>query len=1046
MHQHVPANHALANRLKREVEGEVLFDAFNRGRYATDASHYQIEPLGVVVPKSDDDVRAAMAIAREAGVPLLPRGGATSQSGQTVGRALVLDFSKYLTRLIAVDAANATCIVEPGIVLDQLNRRLAPLGLWFPVDVSTSSRATIGGMTGNNSCGTRSIRYGIMRDNVLAIDAILANGSEARFAEAGDNLAPGGGAGWNLAERSIGQERTSGPGDGVAARASAADVRELFAGLLALGRREAKHIAQAFPEVSRRVGGYLLDALVPSSRPVNLATLLCGSEGTLAVSRRIELKLSPLPRNKALGICHFACFRAAMQATQHIVGLNPVAVEVVDRTLIELARDIALFRPVMEKYIRGTPDALLLVEFAEADQAENLRRLGRLEELLGDLGHRGSVVRVADAAGQASVWGVRTAGLNIMMSMKSEEKPVSFIEDCAVPLAHLADYTERLTAIFAKHGTRGTWYAHASVGCLHVRPVLNLKLEKDAATMRAIAEEAFAMVRQYKGSHSGEHGDGLVRSEFHAQMYGAKTVRLFEEVKDRLDPGGLMNPGKIVRAARMNDRTLFRYKPEYRVPEMHTVLDWSPYGGAGGGFQGAVEMCNNNGECRKLTGGVMCPSYRVTLNERDATRGRANTLRLAISGQLGPAALASEDMLETMRLCVACKGCRRECPTGVDMAKMRIEVLAAANRRRGLPLRDRLTAYLPRYAPHAARIAPLMNALCAAPGAARLLERFVGLSAKRRLPRWRRDIFSADARAPDALPWGGDRSGAAPDREVALFADTFNTYFEPENLGDAVAVLARLGYRVTPLRPRPAGRPLCCGRTFLAAGLVEEARAEARRVLAAARPLITRGVALVGLEPSCLLTLRDEFLSLLPGRETEALARRSLLLEEFLAQEAAAGRIAGCIGKRKAKVMVHGHCHQKAFGAMAAVTDTLALIDGLEVETVESSCCGMAGGFGYGADTYSVSIAMGELSLLPAVRNSDRLSLIAADGRIAGCIGKRKAKVMVHGHCHQKAFGAMAAVTDTLALIDGLEVDPVDDRNTSRGVRPTPRAGCRWRK
>jgi Fe-S oxidoreductase len=437
-----------------------------------------------------------------------------------------------------------------------------------------------------------------------------------------------------------------------------------------------------------------------------------------------------------------------------------------------------------------------------------------------------------------------------------------------------------------------------------------------------------------------------------------------------------------VRPARMNDRALFRYKPEYRVPEMHTVLDWSPYGGAGGGFQGAVEMCNNNGECRKLTGGVMCPSYRVTLNERDVTRGRANSLRLAISGQLGPDALASEDMLETMRLCVACKGCRRECPTGVDMAKMRIEVLAAANRRRGLALRDRLTAYLPRYAPHAARIAPVMNALCSAPGAARLLERLVGLSAKRSLPRWRRDFFSADARAPDSLSHGGgDRSGAAsPDLEVAVFADTFNTYFEPENLADAVAVLAGLGYRVTLLRPRPTGRPLCCGRTFLAAGLVEEARTEARRVLAAARPIIARGVALVGLEPSCLLTLRDEFLSLLPGDEAEALSRRSLLLEEFIAQEAAAGRIARSIGKRKAKVVLHGHCHQKAFGAMAAVTETLALIDGLEVETVESSCCGMAGGFGYGAETYSTSIAMGELSLLPAVRKADRQSLVAADG------------------------------------------------------------------
>ncbi len=664
-----------------------------------------------------------------------------------------------------------------------------------------------------------------------------------------------------------------------------------------------------------------------------------------------------------------------MEATQHIVELGPVAVEVVDRTLIELARDIAMFRPVMETYVRGAPDALLLVEFAEADQRENERQLARLDELMGDLGHPRSVVKVTDAAGQRSVWEVRASGLNIMMSMKSEGKPVSFIEDCAVPLPHLADYTERLTAVFAKHGTRGTWYAHASVGCLHVRPVLNLKLEKDARTMRAIAEEAFALVKQYKGSHSGEHGDGLVRSEFHEMMYGQKTVRLFEEVKDRFDPNGLMNPGKIVRATRMDDRTLFRFKPDYRVPEMVMALDWSGYAGQGGGFQGAVEMCNNNGECRKLAGGVMCPSFRVTGNERDVTRGRANALRLAISGQLGPDALTCDDMLEAMKLCVSCKGCRRECPTGVDMAKMKIEVLAAANRRRGLSLHDRLVAYLPRYAPYAARLAPLMNARNRLPGLAKLTELLTGFSAKRAVPRWRTRPFRL--RQPDSRPPSGEGDGA---REVALFADTFNTYFEPENLHDAAEVLSRLGYRVMPLAASHDGRPLCCGRTFLSAGLVEEARAEARRLLAAAAPLLARGVPIVGLEPSCLLTLRDELLSMLPGPDSEELSRHALLLEELLAREAAAGRIPDPIARRQGKVLLHGHCHQKAFGAMDAVTRTLALVEGLEVETVESSCCGMAGAFGYGTDTYATSMAMGELSLLPAVRRAAPATTIAADG------------------------------------------------------------------
>jgi Fe-S oxidoreductase len=739
--------------------------------------------------------------------------------------------------------------------------------------------------------------------------------------------------------------------------------------LLALGRREAEQIARAFPEVSRRVGGYLIDALLPAPGPINLATLLCGSEGTLALSRQIELKLSPLPKNKALGICHFATFRKAMEAAQHIVKLGPVAVEVVDRTLIELARDIAMFRPVMETYVRGRPDALLLVEFAEDDQAENLRRLERLDELMGDLGHPGSVVKVADAAGQKAVWEVRASGLNIMMSMKTEGKPVSFIEDCAVPLEHLADYTERLTAVFEKHGTKGTWYAHASVGCLHVRPVLNLKLEKDASTMRAIAEEAFAMVKAYKGSHSGEHGDGLVRSEFHETMYGRKTVELFEEVKDRFDPNGLMNPGKIVRAPRMNDRSLFRYKPDYRVPEMDTALDWSAWPGAGRGFQGAVEMCNNNGECRKHVASVMCPSFRVTGNERDVTRGRANSLRLAISGQVGTDAFASDAMLETMKLCVSCKGCRRECPTGVDMAKMKIEVLAARNRKHGLSLHDRLVAYLPRYAPYAARLGPLMNARNWLPGAAQLTEGMTGMSARRKLPEWRGRLFDPD-----------EPFGPADGREVALLADTFNTYFEPENLWDAVDVLARLGYRVTVARAADGGRPLCCGRTFLSAGLVDEARAEARRMLEVIAPLARRGVPIVGLEPSCLLSLRDEFQVMKLGADAEPVSAQAFLIEEFIAREAAAGGIQGPIGSLTGKALLHGHCHQKSFGVMGAVEKTLGLIAGLKVETVESSCCGMAGAFGYGADTYDTSIAMAELSLLPAVRKAEADARIVADG------------------------------------------------------------------
>ena len=939
----------LERRLKAEVEGDVLFDRFSRGRYATDASQYQMMPLGVVVPRTLADAARAIALARAEGASVLPRGGGTSQCGQTVNESLVIDCSKSLNRIVELDAADHRCVVEPGIVLDDLNRALKPYGLWFAVDISTASRATIGGMAGNNSCGGRSLRYGTMRDNVRSIDAVLADGTPAHFGPVGGDLS---------------------------AISASSPLQPLARDLLALGAREAGEIEARFPKVQRRVGGYNLDALAPGKNDANLAHILVGSEGTLAFTTKVELKLWPLLGRRAVGACHFASFHAAMDAARHIVKLGPIAVELVDRTMIELASAIAMFRPTIEAFVRGEPDAILLVEFGEDDQEENIRRLKRLEQLMGDLGfgwdksgkHQGGVVEVLDPALQGAITELRTAGLNIMMSMKEEGKPVSFVEDCAVPLEHLADYTQRLTAIFEKHGTRGTWYAHASVGCLHVRPVLNLRLEKDVNAMRAIAEEAFATVRAYKGSHSGEHGDGILRSEFHAKMFGPELVRAFEEVKDRFDPHGLFNPGKIVRAPKFDDRRLFRYPPGYRAEEMRTALDWSAYAGAGGGFQGAVEMCNNNGACRKETGGVMCPSYRVTHDERDVTRGRANSLRLAITGQLGPDAFASDEMMETLKLCVSCKGCRRECPTGVDMARMKIEVLAARAEESGLSLHDRLIGYLPRYAPFAAKLPWLFNLRDRLPGAAKLSETLTGFSARRSLPRWRRDIF--------VEPGEGENNG----KEVVLFADTFNRYFERENLDAAHAVLAAAGYRVHMPKQAGSSRPLCCGRTFLSVGKVDEARREAERSVAELLPYVARGMSVVGLEPSCILGFRDEIPALLKSDAARRLADHALIFEEFLMREKKENHLDLALAPIGGRALVHGHCHQKAFGAFGAVTDTLKLVPGLAVEPVESSCCGMAGAFGYGADTADVSLAMGELSLLPAVRNAPSDTLIVADG------------------------------------------------------------------
>ena len=946
----------LDQALRREFSGEILFDTFSRGRYSTDASFYQIMPQGVAIPRGFADVEAALAVARDADVPVTGRGGGTSQCGQTINSGLILDNSVHFNRILELDPANRRVVVEPGIVLDDLNRALKPHGLWFPVDVSTASRATIGGMAANNSCGGRSLRYGTMRDNVISIEAIMADGTLAQFGPVGPR---------------------GGPSDA------------LVDPLLAMGRDHAALIEARIPKLTRRVGGYNIDALVPKNRPVNLSHLLVGSEGTLAYFTRIELKLWPLVGQRVLGVCHFPSFYQAMDATQHLVALNPLSVELVDNTMIGLSRQIPMFRPTIEQFVKGDPAALLLVEFDEGDAAANAEKLRLLDERMADLGFDwraegkgwGGVVPIADQRLQGQIAEVRKSGLNIMMSMKQEGKPVSFVEDCAVELPDLAEYTRELSAVFERHGTRGTWYAHASVGCLHVRPVLNLKLDADVKRMRAIAEEAFALVSKYKGSHSGEHGDGIVRSEFHERMFGTEITTLFREVKDRFDPDRRFNPGKIVDAPKMDDRRLFRFTPGYTVAPLKTEFDWSAWPGAGGGFQGAVEMCNNNGACRKLAGGTMCPSYRVTRHERDVTRGRANTLRLAISGQLGPDALTSDAMADTLALCVSCKGCKRECPTGVDMARMKIEVLAARARSNGLTLHDRLVAYLPRYAPVAARLHWLMNLRNRLPLLARLMQRPTGFSAARALPHWSaRPFRDAEAQGADA--------------DIVLFADPFNRWFEPENLRAAVRVLNAAGRRVTVARSLDGGPPLQCGRTLLSAGLVDEARTEARRLIDALLPHIRAGRSIVGLEPSSLLTLRDEIPAMLPGDDTAQIAGAALMFEEYVAAEHEAGRWSLPLRPPGVPVLLHGHCHQKALDVMPAIHKALALLPETDIQLIETSCCGMAGSFGYGLETEAISRQMGELSLFPAIRAAPGDAIIVADGtscrhQIADGTGRR---------------------------------------------------------
>jgi FAD/FMN-containing dehydrogenase/Fe-S oxidoreductase len=983
----------ISSQLQKHIRGQVLTDTPSRGRYATDASIYQQFPVGVVIPEDAADIETALAIAREHSIPVLPRGGGTSQCGQTTGIALVIDNSKAFRKILQIDPEKATAEVEPGLVLDHLNANLKKHGLWYPVDVSTGAQATIGGMAGNNSCGSRSLAYGNMVHNVLGIDAWLADGQLAQFGNYGQS-------------------------NGTA--------KQLGDFVKGLADRLQPEIEAMFPKVMRRVAGYNLDVFHPQSElpytkdgSVNLAHLLVGSEGTLAYFKSLQLKLSPLPQHKVLGIVNFSSFYRAMDSAQHIVKLGPTAVELVDRTMIDLARHNPSFKKTIESALIDaagpTPEAILLVEFSGEAHAPLLERVAALNELMSDLGLPNCVVSMPDANLQKNLWEVRKAGLNIMMSLKGDGKPVSFIEDCAVPLEHLAEYTSALTDVFSKYGSRGTWYAHASVGTLHVRPILDMRRD-GAQKMRAMAEEASELVRRYKGAYSGEHGDGLCRGEWITWQFGPKITDALREIKHAFDPDNLFNPGKIIDPPKMDDSSYFRFPPEYKIIPLKTNLDWSAWNvqnnpvteetsapGSGGdpahGFSKAVEMCNNNGHCRKFDAGTMCPSFRVTRDEKHLTRGRANTLRLALSGQLdaapGEDPLTTAAVKEAMDLCVSCKACRRECPTGVDMAKMKVEYLSHYKKRHGHTLRDRLVAHLPHYAPMVSRIPglpALLNIRNRIPAIAKIQEWLTGISAERTLPVWRSDTFwnaPIDSAASSAQYRFTPEQLQEESKAVVLLVDTFNAYFENENVHAAIQVLRAAGYQIhipqmdtannASTTEQQCSKQFCCGRTYLAAGMVDEAKVRLGALVDHLAPYAERGIAIVGLEPSCLFTLKDEALVMGFGQKAVIVSQKAQLLEEFLIDESKSGKLKLNLKPADRSVLFHGHCHQKAFAAVTPALELLQLIPNANPTLIESSCCGMAGSFGYEVEHITVSKQMAELSLLPAVRQAPD-SWVVADG------------------------------------------------------------------
>ena len=927
----------IGKEIRSKVDGKTLFDEFSRGRYSTDASVYQIKPLGVVLPKDTNDVLNLMEYSQKNSVPLLARGGGSSQCGQTVGESVVLDYSKHQNKILELNVEEKYVWVQPGVVLDHLNDYLKPHGLWFPVDVSTSSRATIGGMSANNSCGSRSLYYGNMVHNVLAIEAILDDGSIFQFDQINKNY---------LATKNN-QDR----------------LYKIIDKFIDVRQKVGSEIDANWPTTQRRVGGYNIDLIDPEG--FNSSNLLVGSEGTLSLFNKIKLKLSEIPKNKILGVCYFDNFHQAMELSKEIVKLKPTCVELMDQNLLNLAKEIPMYAGGIKKYIKGNPEAVLMVEFIDTEKSVYEKKIKDLEYLVLNQNKKNEFSFYSDLSEQKEVFEIRKAGLNILMSMKGDKKPVAFIEDCAVSLEHLADYTARLKEIFKKYGTSGMFYAHASVGTLHVRPVLNMKSDKDIENMRSISEEAFEMVKDYKGSHSGEHGDGIVRSEFHEMMFGKKITNAFEEIKDTFDSKNLLNPGKIVRPFKSNDRSLMRYKSGYQTENIDTHYDWSNWGQ----FSDAVEMCNNNGACRKLDSGVMCPSYRVTKEEKDLVRGRANTLRLALSNQLPEGSFASKEMYETMELCVSCKACQRECPMSVDMAKMKSEFLSHYYKKFSMRIKDRIISDMPRLIWLLKFVAPIFNKIKNIPLISTIIEKF-GFATARTMP---------EVQNQNALREIYD-SQTVSDNKVILFADTFNINFENENLVYAIKVLNKFGYQavIPSFGKDKLKRPLCCGRTYISYGQLDKASEELNRFNDYVIQNNYINLPVVGIEPSCLLTFNDEYQTLKNVNNREKIKNKFYLLEEFILEQIRNNNNIKA-NKFDQNVLIHGHCHQKSQDRMKGLTNLLSELN-INNKMIETSCCGMAGSFGYESKNYEVSKKMANLSLIPAINNSDEKDFIVANG------------------------------------------------------------------
>ena len=931
----------VAAHLRRELRGDVRDDAYTRHLFSTDASMYAREPLVVAFPRDAGDVAAAIAAAARFELPVVPRGAGTSLAGQTVGQGIVLDTSRHMAAIRDLDPEALRVRVEPGVVQEDLNRAAQRHGLGFGPDTSTSNRATIGGMIGNNSSGSHSIVYGTTVDHVHALEVVLSDGSRARFEPVDE------------AER--------------ARRAQAATLEgAIYRGLPEIMREHRDAIATDYPKHWRRSGGYGLDRLADGAR-FDLARFVAGSEGTLAAICEATVGLVPLPQVKMFAVGHFDSLAGAIAATDDALALDAAAIELLDKAILDLSREKLEYRR-LSRMLEGDPEALLFVTFFADAPDEARDKLDRLADAWRRNGHGYHTLRAESAAEQDALTKVRKAGLGLLMAASTgARRPAAFVEDTAVAPERLGDYVARFREVLDRHGLTAGFYGHCSVGCLHIRPFVDLTRPGEVETMRAVAEEIVELVAEFGGVNSSEHGDGRARSEFNRRVFGDDLYEAFRKVKALFDPDGRLNPGVMVDAPAMTERLRDPALPA--PPQLKTRLSFAEHGG----MRGAADRCQRIGACRKTGSGVMCPSYMATREEEHATRGRANALVKALSSPDPHAALGDERLHEILDLCLECKACKSECPLSVDMASLKSEFLSHYQDIHGVPLRSRLFGAIRRLNRAGAALAPVSNLPARVPGARALLERTAGIARERPLPRFAREHLVRW----DRKRARGHRPHPSPRGDVVFLADSFTTYTEPAIGRAAIELLEAAGWHV---RLESAG---CCGRASISKGLLGQARAMAAGMAARLAPDAERGVPIVGCEPSCLLTLREEHLSLLPGDpRAEAVARQTRLVEELLVEAIDDGALrldpASPVCGRP--IVFHGHCHQKALAGTAATVALLERIPGARVTELDAGCCGMAGSFGFEAEHYELSMQVGESRLFPALRAADAGTLVAATG------------------------------------------------------------------